>query len=515
MPLPYYGETTCATCKRKAHYAHPSVEGAGACKLCAGDVPKTLEPNPNKDEEQQQALVSFLTAADEAAEENRKHGRRGTVTIAPYKGSQQDYFTTEPGKYNVFVTHKINKAAATTGDEEKGLAAGCIGPIIDNAGEANENYIAPNMQNYWIATRWYQCQSYCMQLGSQASMCSPDEYEVFMTHPFVSKRGKYVTIHTDWKTGKRFLLRENEVRYFRCRQYNHMVKDSAEFHALKKKLIENGFNLKLWGLNVKKECVWTPEIALEAYKDPSAPFEYMQILATLLVCESKAQWPWKIVGAPDLSKCVQLPEVVPDKTMPEDLISMEEKKKAPAAKRKKAKPGKSRAKRRRVYSVSDEEEDESEESEDDEPSSDEVDEEESDSAEEISEEEEEEEEEEDDVIASEEEGEDVDASEEDEDDEDDEDEEEEEDIEDEEDEEEEEEESGADGMIDSEADESDEPGDAESEDDESSDAEPGAAESEAQVSDSDSEGKNKEEKDSDDGLSEGEQYVSFEDSDSD
>lgn len=108
-------------------------------------------------------------------------------------------------------------------------------------------------------------------------------------HKPAAKGGKVVPLYSSYydKEGKEHRFKYVESRWFYCKEYERIAKDSPKFLELRNK-IQDGYNLNICGYdgyNVTKPLY-------DHYLDPSKPFGHEMVLYSMLTVDDPKNYPW-------------------------------------------------------------------------------------------------------------------------------------------------------------------------------------------------------------------------------
>lgn len=300
MEMPYYGESKCngtycdgRPCKNYAYYK------CGSRVFCGMHSRKRnrieLERNPRADKLKQQRYEMYKQDAEAAATKNREAGKAGHVIVRTMHMMRA--VECVKGYTMVFPNYRHNNRRDGYGCSA--LSPKSLGPI---------HHIMPNLPPAKNLENFHQFSKvYPFEIDKETNEQNigwfqyrirgyqDPEAHVHKHDPVILKSyfGKNIQVcsyslyYNKNGTARKFSYAES--RYFYCKLYEQLVKDTEEFQQLCQ-WIRDGRNLQIMGYDGYD--VTAPLI--EHYRDISRPFGHELVLFSLLTIKDPADYPWNI-----------------------------------------------------------------------------------------------------------------------------------------------------------------------------------------------------------------------------
>lgn len=304
--LVYHGERGCMKmgCRNKAYW---ELDGAYLCGVHARDKERRHPlPKLSRGEKEERKATTHMAenvAIEEAAEQNRRAGRRGQVRVT--KMQMRKAVPDLPGFRKVFPNFKH-------GGRTDGLGFNTLSPMFLGPVEHGQPGLPPalNIENFHQGSKCFKEET----RGTNDTYPGPLFYHNRETwyrdpiphrhkykgtkenldggttsSPGVASNRRNIPLYFVWvdKEGKENYLDYVLSRQFYCTFYERLATKQPQFSELQR-LLDNGYNLQICGYDGREVTR-----SLEAeYLDPSQPFGHELVLYSLLVLEPK-DYPWK------------------------------------------------------------------------------------------------------------------------------------------------------------------------------------------------------------------------------
>lgn len=296
MSAIYYGETVCShiftsgknkgkRCENNAYYVKNSKYLCGV--HTKGNRVK-LPINPRKEELLREKVESERKCIEEVAEENRKRGKIGEVTVTKLRMMKKpdDIY----GFLKVFPNFKHQNRKDGFGYMR--LSPKALGPVDHKMPGLP---IAQNIENYHQFAKIFPFEAQDEETIKKAKELRIKAYQSNVPHrhkysaAILKQKNINIPLYSVYydQEGEERRYTYIQCRYFYCHWYEKLAKRTEEYKQLVAKR-EQGYNLQIVGYDGYKPT----EHLYTHYMDASRPFGHELVLYSLLVIEKPENYPW-------------------------------------------------------------------------------------------------------------------------------------------------------------------------------------------------------------------------------
>ncbi len=295
--LPYYGYDNCSSdykngepCKNGAYfyikyYKKGKRRFRVLCGMHSRKIDKyKLEKNPNQEQDKKDELKRYFNIVDEYTKENKKENKKGKVILNKMKMMRK--IPIKEGYLNIFPNFRHQNRKDGFGCSS--LSPMSLGPVTHNQPGLPSS---KNIENYHQANKVFE------EEVDIDGVINKNWYKTRLEfyndikphrHKTTSKKKNrpLYSIHLD-EDGNEKKYTYLQSRYFYCKQYEKLAKETNDFKNLQEKIL-NGTNLQILGYDAYP-------VTQELYKhyiDISKPFGHELVLYTLLTVEDINKYPW-------------------------------------------------------------------------------------------------------------------------------------------------------------------------------------------------------------------------------
>jgi hypothetical protein len=293
----FYGEEQCAAkagCRNKAYFRLTG--GVLSCGVHSRNKPRReLSVNPNAAQREADMYRAWEELVERAASENRSASRRGTLTVG--KLMMMKAAPHIDGVRNVFPNNKHQNRRDGFGCAS--LSPMRLGPTQHWQPDLPQ---ALSIENYHQFNKVFGRDVVRSPRGEITIKASFYEMRDAAYRDPVPHRRKYedekgtngnrnvplVCVHLT-RNGVERWYTYIESRYFYCREYERLAKETADFEILRR-MLERGYNLQIVGYD--GHAVDKP--LYELYTTEWPPFGHELVLYTLLSVDNPDEYPWNV-----------------------------------------------------------------------------------------------------------------------------------------------------------------------------------------------------------------------------
>lgn len=300
----FFGEEMCqimsnhpgfsVSCRNKAYYRLNA--GKLSCGVHSRNKPRTQLPvNPNAEEVAVNRLVEWERLVEESAAANLAAGRRGSLTVSKLKMMRAPEHV--DGVRNVFPNNRHQ-------NRKDGFGCSSLSPMRLGPTQHWQPGLpqALSIENYHQFNKVFSREVETDANGQvtvQAAFFNARNAAYLDPVPhrrkFEDEKGTngnrnvpLFCLHLT-RTGEERRYTYIESRYFYCREYERLAKQTADFAKLRDWLAQ-GYNLQIVGYDGHS----VDKSVYELYTDERLPFGHELVLYTLLAIENPAEYPWNV-----------------------------------------------------------------------------------------------------------------------------------------------------------------------------------------------------------------------------
>lgn len=287
----HYGEETCqhSPCSNLAYY---EVSGSLFCGVHSKnkkrkELPKFTASEKKKHTDKQ--LEKENEEIEEAAEENRREGKKGEVIVTKLRMMKNPEYN--KGFLKVFPNFKHQGRKDGYGCMK--LSPMFLGPVKHGQPDLPDSL---NIENFHQGSKCFDEE---VDDDGNPSEVYDENRERFYNDP-VPHRHKYHGKEKNKNIPRYFVWRDKEgeehklhyihSRQFYCNFYERLAREQEDYKILEKKR-EEGYNLQIVGYDGRGVEGITME---EAYLDARYPFGHELVLYSMLITEEKEKLPWRV-----------------------------------------------------------------------------------------------------------------------------------------------------------------------------------------------------------------------------
>lgn len=294
----YHGEHNCqahvksgAPCQKKAYYSYNGGVYCGIHSVKESRV--ELPKNPNAEQVKAQSLQDEVKDIQAAILANKNVGRAGSVIVT--KMHMMKPVETVKGYLKVFPNYKHGNR--TDGFGCPALSPMKLGPVTHIMSGLPP---AKNLEGFYQSMKMYafevdaenkvkpEALAFIIQRFNDSTP-HRHKYEKKLLKEHKQPELPLYSVYYD-AAGNPHYFNYFGSRYFYCKKYEELAKQTDEFKRLQLMLAE-GYNLQIVGYDgypVDKPL-------LECYADVSKPFGHELVLYTLLTVTNPEEYPWNVV----------------------------------------------------------------------------------------------------------------------------------------------------------------------------------------------------------------------------